>query len=100
MASPRFRMIIFNPRAATSSILIAVLLGLRFRGNLRSNDGDSCKRDVMREHAVVTFIAFAFGVKGARAVVVVLAVGLITLTLKVSIAEELHVGDSLASRRP
>ena len=56
---------------------------------------------MMREYAVITFVAFALGMKGARTVVMVLAVGLITLTLNVMIAEELHVRDCFAaSGRP
>ena len=92
-------MVIFNPQASTSSILIAVLLGLRFRGGIRSNDGGSCKRDVMREYAVVTFVAIALAMEDARTVAVVRAVGLIELALRTDLAEELRVGDSLSSWR-
>ena len=99
IASPRFRMVIFYPQASTSSILVAVLLGLWFCGGRRCDNGGSCRCDVMRENAVITLGAFALGVKGARTVAMVLAGGLITLTLKVVIAEGLHVCGCLAASR-
>ena len=81
IASQRSRTFIPIPHADASSILAVIRVGLWVSGGLRSNDGGSGWSDVMRVHTVVAAFAAALGVKDARAVMMVLAVGVVTLAL-------------------
>jgi hypothetical protein len=81
------------PRAFTSSILVALLLGLLLCGGLWIRSGWHCRCSawsmVVREDATVSVLAMSFVVKDAWSIAVELACfAFVALTFKIIFAEQ------------